>query len=85
MDSGDIDPMLLKKDHIAIVEKSLEDERRLCRNLHQQWMVENSRFHGREMRVLQLKMEVEVLADQIYSLIDHVNRLQRRLEGLDRS
>ena len=85
MDSGDIEPMLLKKDHIAIMEKSLEDECRHCRNLHHQWMVENARFHDREMCVLQLEMEVTCLADQIYSLIAHLNRLQRCLEGLDRS
>ena len=75
MDSGDIDLMLLKKDQIVIVEKSLEDERRHCRNLHRQWIVENARLHDQETRILQLEMEVTGLAYQIYSLIAHLNRL----------
>lgn len=83
MDAGDRETLEFLKGKVAIVEKALEHERRRCRNLHREWIVENARVNDREKRVMQLEMEVDGLADQIYSLVDQSTRLRTRLADLD--
>ena len=83
MDSGDRETLEFLKGKVAIVEKALKHECRRCRNLHREWIVENARVNDREKRVMQLEMEVDGLADQIYSLVDQSTRLRTRLADLD--
>ena len=83
MDAGDRETLEFLKGKVAIVEKALEHERRRCRNLHREWIVENARVNDREKRVMQLEMEVDGLADQIYSLINQSTCLRTRLADLD--
>ena len=83
MDSRDRETLGFLKEKVAIVEKGLELERCHCRNLHREWMVENAKVNDREKCVMQLEMEVDGLAYQIYSLIDQSTRLRKRLVDLD--